>query len=205
MATRQLCYYQKNPIIFKKMARPNTTTLVQLAESSKQSVERRGLEMPPQERSISSLDDMRKYLFDDCMSIKAEIDARMALLCQKETNATISYDMIYDNNKMCSFPLVSRVGPGMAMSDHLFYYILSPNYTVVPFFHTHPEIENELGRHMPSIVDLQTLYHLSVLQGDMQMFDTVLFLDGTAVAYSVGSDGIPFIETRLDSINFCEQ
>jgi len=139
------------------------------------------------------------------MSIQASIDTHMALVFQELTGAEISFDLIFDKKRMSNFPLVTRGGPGVAMSDHLFYFTLSPDYVVIPFFHTHPDLENELGIYMPSLGDLKALYNLTILQEKKHMYDTVLFPDGKAVVYSVGDDGVPFIETRQWNITFSEQ
>ncbi len=205
MTTRQRCYYLKEPIKFEGLIRPETNMLCKLAETVRQTAERKGVSMPPERKAVNNVDDMKRYFPHDGISLQADVDGPLALHFQKETGSEIGVNMVYHKNSGEGFNLVTRRGPEMVVFDYLSYYLLSPEHIVVPLFHTHLKTESELGSFMPSLFDLQSLYYHTIIQGNHQMFNTVIFPNHTGIVYSVGEDGIPYIEDKLDSIIFREQ
>ena len=180
---------KRHPIYFKimkhidSMTLPSQAILRQHAESTQQVILDSGLELVPERQQIISIGDLKKALYADNMSVRADIDTGMALLFQEETGAEIGCDRITDIRRKKCFTLTTRGAPGMAVSDYLFYYIFSPQYLVQPVFHTHPECHNELGKHKPSISDFKAIYLLMLIQQADCMFDSVIFPDGKTVLY----------------------
>lgn len=205
MATRQRCYYLKEPIKFEGLIRPERNMLCKLAENVRQTAERQGVAMPPECKAVNNVDDMKRYFSHDGISIQADIDGPLALLFQKETGSEIGVNLVYHKKSGEGFSLVTRRGPEMVVFDYLSYYLLSPEYRVIPLFHTHLKMESELGSFMPSLFDLQSLYYHTIIQGNHQMFNTVIFPNYTGIVYSVDDNGIPYIEEKLDSVIFREQ
>ncbi len=205
MTTRQRCYYQSEPIKFDGMIRPENNMLSKLAETVRQNAEREGVVMPPKQISVNDINTMKRYLPSDGNSIQADIDGPLALQFQEETGSEIGVNLVYSKNSDVGFSLVTRRGPEMVVFDYLSYYLLSPEYMVVPLFHTHLKTENELGSFMPSLFDLQSLYYHTIIQGNHQMFNTVIFSNYSGIVYSVDNSGIPYIEEKLDSVIFREQ
>ena len=181
---------------------PSRATLLRLEELSKKAAKNRCHSMILKNENISSMSDLKDKLYQDFMSVRGSLDGNMALLFQEETGSEMSFDLIFNKTCRRNFLLITRGGPGMAMSDHFYFFIFSPNYVVFPIFHTHLQSENELGVNMPSLADLRALNNLKILQGNDRIQSTVLFPDGKAVVYSIKNDTVSLFETRLDELSF---
>jgi hypothetical protein len=85
----------------------------------------------------------------------------------------------------CPFPLITRGTDGGAFSNLGLYLKLSPEYLVLPCFHTHPSPWNELGYETPSFADFLALDRLRNQLGGIGVCDRVFFPSGRYTFYAV--------------------
>jgi len=162
---------------------------------------RRGLVLPPITCSLTTLQDFKTAFPEDNVSVIGSIHPELALDCQDETGAEIAFDLILDIYQQEIFGLVTRGFNGVAGSDQLFYYLLSPIYKHFPVFHTHPSVENEIGRYRPSKADITHITNLHRRLGKRPVHSMVLFPDRKYTIYGVTGKsryfekpGLPFKE-----------
>lgn len=173
-----------------------------LADLSKTQLKKRNLKTVLKGKEVTSIEDLHNELPENFMSIRSRIDGHLALGFQEKTGAEISFDLVFDRYKRRNFLLVTRGGSNIAMSDHLFFFIFSPEHIVYPIFHTHLECDYEPGSCRSSLMDLQTLNNLKVIQKCKTIKGTVLFPNRKAIVYTISDKGIRLSETRLEELPF---
>ena len=95
-----------------------------------------------------------KYWFPDRLSSAAmTLQPGQALALQQLYDCEFACDLVIDLCNGRSFFLATRGCNGAAISDELCHYLCSPNFLVLPGFHTHDKLDNELGVRKPSVAD----------------------------------------------------
>lgn len=135
------------------------------------------------------LRDLIRELPGDNQSTVGALGPCLALACQAQVGAELAMDLVYDRRRAVSFPLVTRGTSWGVCSDLGFYLGTSPDYLVLPCFHTHPEFSNELGEEMPSLADYQALARLQAQLGGAPVADLVYFPNGHRTLYGVDARG----------------
>ena len=135
------------------------------------------------------LADLILGLPGDNLSAVGCLTPRLALAFQAQIGAELAVDLIYDRARGLAFPLTTRGTGWGAFSDLGFYFAFSPDYLVLPCFHTHPATWNELGYEMPSLADYLMLETLHQQLGGVAVCDRVVFPNGRHTRYGVDEDG----------------
>lgn len=144
---------------------------------------------PAEVPRFRELDDLIRELPDDNQSTVGALDPYLALACQAKIGAELALDLVYDRRRVRCFPLVTRGTSWGVFSDLGFYLGASPDYLVIPCFHTHPEFHNELGEEMPSLADYRNLARLHAQLGGADVCDLVYFPNGHCTLYGVDARG----------------
>lgn len=133
--------------------------------------------------------DMFDSLTDDCQSAVGRLNPSVAVRFQVLTGSEWAQELVCARGRRRPFPLITRGMNGGAFSDLGFYFKLSPDYLVLPCFHTHPTPWNELGYEMPSKADYLALEKLRSQLGGVGVCDRVLFPSGRRTLYGVDEQG----------------
>ncbi len=181
---------------------PCRNTQCRIADLSKKQLRKRKLKTVLKNKAIFSIEDLHDELPENFMSIRSHIDGHLALGFQEKTGAEVSFDLVFDRCKRRNFLLVTRGGQEIAMSDYLFFFIFSPEYLVYPIFHTHLECAYEPGSCRISLMDLQTLHNLKVIQKCKMIKGTFLLPNRKAFVYTISNEGIQLNQTRLEDLPF---
>ena len=140
-------------------------------------------------RHFRNLRDMFDSLTDNLQSAVGRLNPSLALLSQDLTGSEFALELVCARGSRRPFPLITRGIDGGAFSDLGFYLKLSPDYLVLPCFHTHPTPWNELGYEMPSKADYVALEKLRSQLGGIDVCDRVLFPSGRRTLYGVDDQG----------------
>jgi hypothetical protein len=140
-------------------------------------------------RRFRDLTDLILGLPGDNLSTLGYLTPRLALTYQAHIGAELAVELIYDRVRRLSFPLVTRGTGWGVFSDLGLYFALSPDYLVLPCFHTHPDDWNELGEEMPSLADYRVLETLHKQLGGIDVCDRVVFPNGRHTLYGVDAQG----------------
>ena len=156
---------------------------------------------PP--REFYRLAELRAVLRTPCSSVYGEIDPALALRFQSWSGNEMALDWIVERATGRCAGLVTRGEVGIAVSDLLLYYRLDKRFLVRTGFHTHPENENHLGRHMPSLADFCALRGARLAAGPRSLMAlgsrspvaSVYFADGVRTRYALLSDRVGVVRT----------
>lgn len=149
-----------------------------------------GQQIPPLHcNDLTSLQALRMALPSDLSSVIGKIDEKLALAYQQETGAEICYNVVYERKKENTFPLLTRGCPSAAISDCSFYYAISPDYLVLPVFHTHPRRSEAL----PSDADRVHIRKLHLQLN--QAVQAMIFCPDSYSIYGVNFDSEEFVES----------
>jgi hypothetical protein len=106
-----------------------------------------------QRKGLLNKFQLRSFLPDKHGSITVSLNAGLALALQSQYGCEFACDIVIELNTRRAFYLTTRGFDGAAISDELCYYLCSSHFLVLPGFHTHQRISNELGRYKPSVTD----------------------------------------------------
>jgi hypothetical protein len=136
-------------------------------------------------RHFRDLTDLIHGLPGDNFSTAGHLTPSLALACQAQLGAELALELIYDRVRRLPFPLITRGTGWGAFSDLGLYFAFSPDYLVLPCYHTHPDHQNELGYEMPSLADYLVLEKLRDQLGGIAVCDRVFFPSGRHTVYGV--------------------
>jgi hypothetical protein len=136
-------------------------------------------------RRFRDLDDLARVLPDDNQSAVGPLSPRLALAYQARIGAELAVELVHERGRRRPFPLITRGNDGGAFSDLGLYLKFSPDYLVLPCFHTHPNPLNELGEETPSLADFLALDGLHRQLGGIGVCDRVFFPNGRHTLYVV--------------------
>lgn len=117
------------------------------------------------------------------------IDPSVAIEIQRHCDCEVSADLVYDTREDRVASFVTRGCRGGVMSNLIFYFWFSSRYLVLPLFHTHPGIRNDLGLRMPSPADYWLMSALRTRLGGGPVGERVCFPDGSYTEYGVTGAG----------------
>ncbi len=145
-------------------------------------------------RRFRDLADLILGLPGDNHSAVGPLSPSLALAYQARSGSELALELVYDRGRRLPFPLITRGTDGGAFSDLGLYLQLSPEYLVLPCFHTHPSPWSELGYEMPSEADYRVLEGLRHQLGGIGVCDRVIFPGGRRTLYGVDEQGRWFHE-----------
>lgn len=140
---------------------------------------------PSAARRFRDLTDLMHGLPGDNHSTVGHLTPSLALTFQAQIGAELALELIYDRVRRLPFPLITRGTGWGAFSDLGLYFAFSPDYLVLPCYHTHPHDQNELGHEMPSLGDYLVLEKLQDQLGGITVCDRVFFPNGHHTFYGV--------------------
>ena len=145
-------------------------------------------------RRFRDLNDLLQGLPADHHSAVGPLSPSLAVAGQARTGSEWALELVYARGRRLPFPLITRGTDGGVLSDLGFYLKLSPEYLVLPCFHTHPSPWNELGYEMPAEADYRVLEGLRAQLGGAGVCDRVLFPSARRTLYGVDEEGRWFYE-----------
>jgi hypothetical protein len=153
------------------------------------------VDRPPQR--FTSVETFEQALPRDCSSTPGELSPTLALRCQERLGAEIAFDWVLDRRSGRRIPFVTRGACGVTGSDQLLYLRLHDDYQVSTGWHTHPSVENHLGRHMPSVADFFALAgETSNVPGGLPT-GWVYFPDGVFTRYALARGMVGVVQIGL--------
>jgi hypothetical protein len=122
------------------------------------------------------------------------LSPRQAVEFQRRVRAEIALDLAYDRatDRLCA--LTTRGCEGGNFSNLGLYLRLSSRYVVLPVFHTHPGLDNEVGRRKASLADYTLLRCLHDRLNGTGVDERIYFPDHSYTRYGIDDDGVPFDE-----------
>lgn len=136
-------------------------------------------------RRFRDLDDLALGLPGDNHSAVGPLSPSLALAYQARIGSELAVELVQERGRRLPFPLITRGTDGGAFSDLGLYLKQSPDYLVLPCFHTHPSPWNELGYETPSPADFLALDRLRNQLGGIGVCDRVFFPSGRCTFYAV--------------------
>jgi hypothetical protein len=125
-------------------------------------------------------------------AVPGSIAPTVALAFQAAHGCEVALELLYDaeTDRLCS--LVVRGCDGGAFSNLSLHCAVSARYVVLPVFHTHPALTNEIGLRKASRADYQALRRLRHRLGGGPVGERVYFPDGRCTDYGLTGSGRPF-------------
>ncbi len=149
------------------------------------------LSLGPSMAMDGAVDAVLAHDLDVC---SGTLSPRQAIESQQRVHAELALDLVYDRaaDRICA--LITRGCAGGNFSNMGLYLRLSSRYVVLPVFHTHPGLDNEVGRRKASLADYTLLRCLRDRLNGAAVGERVYFSDHSFTRYGISADGIPFDE-----------
>jgi hypothetical protein len=125
-------------------------------------------------------------------AVPGSVTPTVALAFQAAHSCEVALELLYDadTDRLCS--LVVRGCDGGAFSNLGLHCAVSARYVVLPVFHTHPALTNDVGLRKASRADYQALRRLQQRLGGVAVGERVYFPDGSCTDYGLTGSGLPF-------------